>query len=285
MQSRWPDCPAHTQAQVADLVAALDGLLTERLLGIYLHGSLALGCFHPATSDVDMLVVMPEELSLDTRKRVVELLLTRSGAPHPVEISFLRHSDLTPWRHPCPFDMHYSETWRRRYQEGLANGSWVAWAPTTAGDDDLAAHITVTRARGICLTGLPIEQVFPPIPPEHYADSIVGDFYWMAERLLENPAYLVLNACRVLAFLTEDMIASKDEGGVWGLKHLPTGLRPLVSAALTQYRNGEAGRPLDEAALRLFVRDMSARIEAAAAVRGLHLPYASGHTAGAAHGD
>ncbi len=48
----------------------LDGVVTltkrcfrEQLTGIYLHGSLAMGCFQPEKSDIDLLVVIGNELS------------------------------------------------------------------------------------------------------------------------------------------------------------------------------------------------------------------------------
>ncbi|HJW82735.1 MAG TPA: hypothetical protein VJ754_00380, partial [Anaerolineae bacterium] len=45
------------RAQVDDLLAGLHTILGENLVGVYLHGSLALGCFNPAQSGVDLLVV------------------------------------------------------------------------------------------------------------------------------------------------------------------------------------------------------------------------------------
>lgn len=36
--------------------------LKEKLVGIYLHGSLAMGCFHPNISDIDFLVIVNERL-------------------------------------------------------------------------------------------------------------------------------------------------------------------------------------------------------------------------------
>ena len=48
---------------------------------------------------------------------------------------------------------------------------------------------------------------------------------------------MILNLCRVLAFLEEDLILSKKEGGVWGINHLPDLYVPLVQAALLLYTN------------------------------------------------
>ena len=38
-------------------------ILKENLVGIYLHGSLAMGCFNPQKSDIDLIIVVNEPLS------------------------------------------------------------------------------------------------------------------------------------------------------------------------------------------------------------------------------
>ena len=38
-------------------------ILREKLVGIYVHGSIAFGCFNWARSDIDFLVVVNESLS------------------------------------------------------------------------------------------------------------------------------------------------------------------------------------------------------------------------------
>lgn len=87
---RWPDCPAPVVAQVEGLIAAIRALLTEDLVGVYLHGSLAMGSPNPEPKDIDLLVVTRRGLTPAERRRLGELLLAQSGAPRPVEIHFLR---------------------------------------------------------------------------------------------------------------------------------------------------------------------------------------------------
>jgi len=94
----------------------------------------------------------------------------------------------------------------------------------------------MTQSRGVCLHGTPIAEVFPPVPREDYLDSIMSDLDWAMERMVENPVYLVLNACRVFAYLSEGLILSKDEGGRWGLASLPLELHPPIALALDVYR-------------------------------------------------
>lgn len=237
---RWPDVPAAVRNQVVRFVDAVTSILTEDLLGIYLHGSLAMGGFDPERSDIDLLVLVRQGMAVETKRRIGEFLLGLSGAPCPIEVSFLREADLIPWRHPTPYDLHFSEHWRQRYTEELRSGAWVHWNDTTRDDADLAAHLTVTRHRGVCLAGKPMREVLPPVPWRDYLESITGDLTWAVGRAERDTAYLVLNACRVLAAAREGLILTKREAALWAMDELPETLRPVVKHALRRYR-GEAG--------------------------------------------
>jgi len=189
--------------------------LGESLVGIYLHGSLAMGGFNPARSDLDLLVVTERPLTAESKRRLIAVLLQLPGKPRPIEISFLSRGDLRPWRHPTPYQLHYSEDWRSRYEELLCTEAWREQNEQQLTDPDLAAHITVLRERGVCLHGRPIREVFPEVPRADYIDAIVRDLHWAKERLAEDPVYFVLNACRVYAYLKEGRILSKAEAGAW----------------------------------------------------------------------
>ncbi|HKZ87040.1 MAG TPA: DUF4111 domain-containing protein [Anaerolineae bacterium] len=143
-------------------------------------------------------------------------------------------------RHKTPFDFHFGDNWREQLQQQMADGRWLARNDETRVDRDLAAHITMTLSRGVCLYGRSIGEVFPAVPRDDYIDSIVSDFEWAKARIAENPVYFILNACRVLACLSEGLILSKDEGGAWALADLPPQFHPTIALALDMYR-GDAG--------------------------------------------
>lgn len=264
-QYSWTDCPDDVRAQLDGLLDDLRAALGANLAGVYLHGSLAMGCFSPARSDLDLLVVTGERMAPGERRAAAEALLRRSGAPAPIEISFVSRSQARPWSYPTPFDLHYSEEWRAKTAEELASGAWRACGGQEPRDPDLAAHCTVVLARGVALHGPPPAELLPQVPPADYLDSIVRDVAWAAEQIDDNPVYLVLNYCRVYAYLREGPILSKDEGGGWALRELPEH-RPVVAAALAAYR-GETGpaAAIDPAGLRRFADELAARISALAA--------------------
>lgn len=245
----WITCPPATLAQVEHLTTALTDLLDEGLVGIYLHGSLAMGGFHPAHSDLDLLVVTAQSLKSDHLARLGQLLLDTSLHPHPVELSVVTQGDLMPWQYPTQFTFHYSEDWREATRQGV-EGPWTLWSnrPT---DSDLAAHVTVARSRGVRLHGAPIEAVFPDVPRADFMASVLADVHRALNQIVQTREYVVLNTCRVLVLVHDGRVMSKLEGGRWTLETLPATTRVVVQAAVNAYVSGTVALFTDES-LRTF---------------------------------
>jgi predicted nucleotidyltransferase len=247
------------QALVAQLARELEEGLGGTLVGVYLHGSLALGCFNPARSDIDLLVLTRRRLDEDERRSVAEFAVSRSNAPHPLELTVLSEADVRPWRYPTPYDFHYGESLRARVEQQLAGG---AIPEADGADHDLAGHIGLLLARGRTLVGRPAEEVFPAVPEADFRDSILRDFAWIQnpETRLGGRIYGVLNACRVLAYLRGAGILSKAEAGEWAANALPPDLHPTAELAVAAYRSG-ADEPCPEETVRTFVADMAELID------------------------
>ncbi len=234
-QYGWKNCPDSTRGPVSRLVSALRSRLDRSLVGVYLHGSLAMGCFNPAASDVDLLAVTKGDPIIDAQKAIVEELLKLSKAPTPIEFTLLRTSDLAPWRYPTPYLLQYGEDHREQLQHELEDGAWRHWNDAPKLDYHLAHMITDIHPRGICLYGEPIETVFPVVPREDYLASILADPDWSKQHLEQRPASAVLNLCRTLAYVREGKILSKDEGGRWAMDKLPNPLLLPVRSAMQVY--------------------------------------------------
>jgi streptomycin 3"-adenylyltransferase len=235
----WTLSDAAAAQQLHALVAALIRMLGHELVGVYLHGSLAMGCFNPARSDLDLLVVTTRPASLNCKCRLVATLLRSSGAPYPIEISFLVERDLAAWQHPFPYDLHFSEHWRSQLRDELASGAWRRWNAAEQRDDDLAAHFTILHARGIVLLGPPIAGLFPTVPSADYRTSIRSDLDWARDRIATDPIYAILNACRVLTYWWTQHVCSKSDGAEWVLGTQDRALddedRQVIQAALDVY--------------------------------------------------
>ncbi len=261
-QFHWNTCPPVVRAQVEGLLAEIRATLAEDLIGVYLHGSLVMGCFNPARSDLDLLVITGERMAAETRRILGEMLLQRSNAPCPVEISFLSREQVAIWRYPTPFDLHYSEGWRTTYQRDLANDAWRSWGTPEPHDPDLAAHMTIMNRRGVCLYGPPIAEIFPGIPAADYIDSIMADIAGAHKHIAEQPVYLTLNLCRVYGFLKAGLFLSKDEGGVWALQILPEQHHQVLQMALDAYRGLRDESGFEQCTLELLAIELEQAIQA-----------------------
>ena len=51
------------QKLLDSFVIQSENILKDNLMGIYLHGSIAMGCFNGQKSDIDLIVVVQHELS------------------------------------------------------------------------------------------------------------------------------------------------------------------------------------------------------------------------------
>ncbi len=221
------------------LVDALAACLGPNLEGVYLHGSLAMGCFAAASSDVDLVLAVAAPLAEGDRAALRDLLLSRSGRPYPVELSVMTREERFPWRHPAPFSWHYSEAWRSAMAAEAAGGPT---APLPARDPDLAAHITMLHARGRPLRGMPLAAAFPEVPRRDFLDAVfTRDAGACLDSLRKAPVDGVLNLCRLGLYARTGRLGSKREGGVWALRQGDLPEPASVRRALGRYEAGEAG--------------------------------------------
>jgi len=232
VSARWPE-PAASTLEV--LEAQVRDLLGPNLRAMYVCGSLAFGCYNPARSDVDVLVITRRRLAPETRHVLSALLRTLASAT-PLEISFLSRADLEPWQYPTPFDYHFSRESEVRDRTS----------------DYFATEIANARARGVTLVGPPPEEVLPAVPADDFLDSVERDLIWARGNLEDRPGYAVLNGCRVLAFRSERRVMSKAEAAEWGRSFVPPRFCSLVAEAGNSYASRRDG-DLDRRSAAAFV--------------------------------
>lgn len=258
----WERRPSDIEKFIYDLKEEIKKILKVNFIGFYIHGSLAMGGFNPNSSDIDVLVVTFKTMKVDIKRLLAQFLLNHSNLPFPVEISFLNREQLRDWQHPCSFDFHYSEFWRERYQNDLLRGSYNFLNDDTSTDTDLAAHITITNHRGICVEGEPIDKVFPSVPRLDYISSIIGDFEDCLQNIKVEPIYCTLNLIRVYWYLKEGVISSKLEAGNWGCRVLPQDFSKTVRNVVNIYTGEDDECPLSKDEL-IFLRDyLEERVQA-----------------------
>ena len=214
-------------------VARTKVILGDNLAGIYLHGSAVMGCFNPGKSDLDLIVVVNEPVSDTVKKDFMDMVveLNESAPAKGIELSVVTRNVCDPFVYPTPFELHFS----------VAHLGWYRNDPDdyiqkmNGTDKDLAAHFTIIRSRGQCLYGVPMDEIFSPVPRDDYMDSIRNDIAEAVDEIGDNTMYLTLNLARVLAYKEEDLVLSKKEGGNWALMNTPTQFHPLIQDAMTEY--------------------------------------------------
>lgn len=213
-------------------------ILCDNLIGLYLHGSLAMGCYNEKKSDIDLLVVVKNDVSREDKRRYMDMVVTLNNkAPSKgIELSIVKEAVCKPFIYPTPFELHFS----------AAHLNWYLSDPEdyiekmNGTDKDLAAHFTIIYHRGKTLYGKEIKSVFSEVSSEAYMDSIWLDIKNAKEDIIDDTMYMILNLCRVLAYKKERLILSKQEGGEWALRHLSEPqYKKIILSALEEYKTGK----------------------------------------------
>ncbi|MDR0767033.1 MAG: DUF4111 domain-containing protein [Methanosarcinales archaeon] len=211
-------------------------MLCKNLIGIYVHGSIAFGCFNRERSDIDFIVVVKSPVSEQVKLQLLQVLedLREQAPPKGFEMSVVLERYCKKFVYPTPYELHFSNDCLKQYLENpllLCNDD-----PKT--DYDLAAHFTVITNAGVVLCGKPISEVFSDIPREEYLDSIRKDIENAREDMVDFPVNVILNLCRVYSYIRDGLVLSKAEGGQWGLINLPEKYHSLIAAMLDNYIQG-----------------------------------------------
>ncbi len=239
-------------------------IMGEQLTGVYLHGSMAFGCFNPQKSDIDLIVVIEENLTdaqkMEFMSRVAEL--NKKAPAKGLEFSVVKRSVCRPFVYPTPFELHFSPAHLQWFLENPDD-----YIRNMKGEDrDLAAHFTVINSAGITLFGEEIRNVFGEVPGRDYADSIRRDVESAGEDILQEPIYVILNLCRTLAFLREGLCLSKEQGGQWMLARMEDMYGPRAADYSERREAGTAGQ-LIEQALACYRTERTMEIEPESAAR------------------
>lgn len=211
-------------------------VLGDNLAGLYVHGSLAFGCFRWDVSDIDYLAVVKAPVALEDRMEYIRALteIDRYAPPKGIEMSIVPEEDCRMFCHPARYVLHFSHA----HLDGIRADLRGYCQRMQGRDPDLAAHFAVTRAAGRAIWGEPIETMFAPVDRAACLDSILYDVGNAETDIEKNPAYITLNLCRALAYAREERILSKAQGGEWGLRNLPARFHTVIRQAAQAYGSG-----------------------------------------------
>jgi hypothetical protein len=230
---------------LAELLDGARAILGDDLVGLYLDGSLALGDFDPATSDIDFIAAVARPLSLETellgRSSVSKLAamhrrIRDSGRPFATELegSYIHLSAL---RRHDPADAIFPNL-ERGPDEALKfkehHSDWVI-------------HRYTVREHGIALFGPPPATLINPVSPDDVRAATAGVLrsWWATPEAAvaiarAHPgylAYVVQTMCRALYALEYGAVVSKPAACRWALATGDACWHSLIEASLREELN------------------------------------------------
>jgi len=230
----------------------LKRLLGEKIVGLYLSGSLAYGDFVRDRSDIDLQAVVRNPLT-EAELRSIEQLHRQVERSCPewasrIDCSYvpleLMH-ELKPPATPRPW-------W----------GFGTLYAAAPAGNEWIINHYLLSK-HGIALDGPDFNELIPPIDIQSVRQASARDLFqewvpkiddaaWLANS--HHQSYLVLNLCRILHTVIHGAPGSKKVAGDWAKVTYP-GWKNLIEEAERWTYGVEMKRQADAVAFLRFAVD------------------------------
>jgi hypothetical protein len=212
---------AAVEAYLGALAAELRAALDERLVGVWLFGSGALGAFDPATSDVDVQAVTTVRLSRAEREALAERF-SHPTFPCPVrglELVLYARDDL---------DDPLGPGLQLNLNTGPRMDQHVTFEPEAEPRFWFVLDVAIGREAGRTLAGPPPHEVFPELPAPLVMDALHQALTWFAAN---DPGggQAALAAARAWAWLEERRWLAKGPAAAWLAARILTELEASLS--------------------------------------------------------
>lgn len=213
------------------MLTRVRAILGDRMVGFYLGGSLSLGDFDPASSDVDFLIATQEELSEEilAQLRAMHREIAESGLRYApslegsyIPLAALRRYDPANARHPKIDD------YGRPLHIAQHSSVWVF-------------ERAIVREHGVVVWGAEPRLLIDPISPQdlriavcqalktYWQPKLEGDLDWMRPR--HEQGYVVLTFCRALYTLHKGELCPKPRAAAWAQEMYPN-WQPIIERSL-----------------------------------------------------
>ena len=117
----YKDLPFEVLNQINSVVDIWKRHLGDNLIGVYLHCSIALNAFNPASGDIDLLVVVKDSIGISTKLEIAKNIIEIDRKPCPLEMSAVKQADAINWKTPGNCVFHYSDFWTDKYLKKFRN--------------------------------------------------------------------------------------------------------------------------------------------------------------------
>jgi predicted nucleotidyltransferase len=240
------------------LIDDISAVLSDKLMGVYLYGSLVWGDFDREISDIDLLVALTEDLSAEEFEAVAQ-----------VQHQFIQ--DYPEWNNRIEI-AYYSilalQTFKS-YSSPIAivsPGEPFHWK--TAGKDWLINWYMV-REKGVILAGPSPQTIIPVITRAEFIQAVQEqakgwEQYIHQMRRRPQQAYGILTLCRALYACTFGEQVSKRQAALWAQQALPEWSSLIKNALVWReaYRDEEVDHEATFPETLRFVHAIIAKITA-----------------------
>ncbi len=211
---------------LGSLLQEIQTILGEKLIGLYLYGSLVWGDFDHEISDIDLLAAISDELDSDQLAKLNSMhdsfALQNPQWDNRIEVQY--------------FSLNGLKTFKTQRTKMAVISPGEPFHEVEAGKDWLTNWYFV-QEYGLTLFGPAPESLIEPISHDEFIQVVKGQaLSWRT--YIENTrnsrayqGYAVLTLCRALYTIQHRTQVSKKQAAVWAQKQLPK-WSPLIENAL-----------------------------------------------------
>lgn len=228
------------EALLNDLLSQMQRILGEKLVGLYLYGSLVTGDFDRAISDIDLLAATASDLDEQEFEKLQQMhydIVTKNPEWHDrLEIAYLSDAAL--------------KTFRTQVSQIGIISPGEPFHFKEAGKDWLV-NWWVVQEKGVTLFGPPPTAVIDPISKEEFLQTVQvhaqswSEWVHQMERR-PSQAYAILTMCRALYACKNGEQVSKKQAALWAQVRYPQ-WATLIQEALI-WRAGRQEEAVDHKA-------------------------------------
>lgn len=213
------NCTDTLKSGISTYAMNLSEILGDSLIGIYIYGSLARGCYHPATSDVDIIVVVKNSYLRQNDMAIINIHYT-VGAP--VDAIFVTESQVSADIIPTPISFLVKPI-----------SGYTIFDKTTVIGDFLLMRQDAFEV-GITVAGKLSCDIIPSVAWSLIKESL--DFLF--PHIVPNFKNPILMLCRIAYAHTFHQLCSKRDAGKWAATAFGEQWFTLINIALVEYNSG-----------------------------------------------
>jgi hypothetical protein len=214
--STKPTIPPDVQALLDPLLVQMQSILGDKLVGLYVYGSLVTGDFNPDISDLDLFATLQTDLNPDDFAQL-DAMHNQWAATHPVWAGRLEIGYLS---------LHGLQTFRTQNSPMGNISPGEPFHMIEAGHLWLA-NWYVVRTSGITLFGPPPQEIIPSISVDEFRETVKAHVQGWREWINEvdarpaAQAYAIVTMCRAFYTVKNSTQVSKLKAADWAADQLP----------------------------------------------------------------